>query len=199
MEAHTHAVFLLAFELILLIGRDEANQITPSERALLRLLTPIVKLATAKQAVAVVSEAVEAFGGAGYVEDTGIPLLLRDTQVLPIWEGTTNVLALDAVLRSDLPAGLEALRERVASCRAGIKDEGLLNHVNAALETVNRTAKWLAERPSADTLQAEARTLAISLAQALQRALLAEHASWLVETKGDRSGVADVESLVVGS
>ncbi len=38
---------------------------------------------------------VEAFGGAGYVEDTGLPRLLRDAQVLPLWEGTTNVLALD--------------------------------------------------------------------------------------------------------
>jgi len=35
--------------------------------------------------VRVVSETLEAFGGAGYVEDTGIPVLLRDTQVLPIW------------------------------------------------------------------------------------------------------------------
>jgi acyl-CoA dehydrogenase len=37
------------------------------------------------------------FGGAGYVEDTGLPALLRDSQVLPIWEGTTNVLALVAL------------------------------------------------------------------------------------------------------
>ena len=44
-------------------------------------------------------EALEAFGGAGYVEDTGLPRLLRDAQVLAIWEGTTNVLALD-VLRA---------------------------------------------------------------------------------------------------
>ena len=47
--------------------------------------------------VAVLSEIVESFGGAGYVEDTGLPLLLRDAQVLPIWEGTTNVLALDTL------------------------------------------------------------------------------------------------------
>ena len=48
------------------------------------------------------SEYVECFGGAGYVEDTGVPRLLRDAQVLPIWEGTTNVLALD-VLRAVRP------------------------------------------------------------------------------------------------
>ena len=55
------------------------------------------------------SEALEAFGGAGYVEDTGLPTLLRDAQVLPIWEGTTNVLALDALLRTDLAEGLRGV------------------------------------------------------------------------------------------
>ncbi len=45
----------------------------------------------------VLSEVIEAFGGAGYVEDTGLPQLLRDSQVLPIWEGTTNVLSLDTL------------------------------------------------------------------------------------------------------
>ena len=56
-----------------------------------------MKLTTGKQAVLVLSEVVEAFGGAGYVEDTGLPQLLRDSQVLPIWEGTTNVLSLDTL------------------------------------------------------------------------------------------------------
>jgi len=65
----------------------------------LRLLTPITKLYTAKQSMQVSSEGQESFGGQGYIEDTGIPGLMRDAQVLPIWEGTTNVLSL-AVLRS---------------------------------------------------------------------------------------------------
>lgn len=42
-----------------------------------------------------ISEGLESFGGAGYLEDTDIPRLLRDAQVGSIWEGTTNVLALD--------------------------------------------------------------------------------------------------------
>src|SRR5207247_694586 len=72
---------------------------------LLRILTPIAKLTTGKQAVAVASEAIESFGGAGYVEDTGLPRLLRDAQVLPVWEGTTNVLSLD-LLRAARGCGL---------------------------------------------------------------------------------------------
>ena len=60
-------------------------------------LHPLAKLFTAKMAVSAASEVLECFGGAGYVEDTGLPVLLRDSQVLPIWEGTTNVLSLDVL------------------------------------------------------------------------------------------------------
>jgi putative acyl-CoA dehydrogenase len=79
------------------LGRDEVGLASEDERVLLRAMTPIVKASTAKRCMEVVSEVVEIFGGAGYVEDTGIPKLLRDAQVFSIWEGTTNVLALDLV------------------------------------------------------------------------------------------------------
>lgn len=62
---------------------------------LLRALTPLAKAATAKLAVRAASEACEFLGGNGYVEEWVTPRLLRDAQVLPIWEGTSNVQALD--------------------------------------------------------------------------------------------------------
>jgi len=45
----------------------------------------------------IVSEVLESFGAYGYMEDSGIPAILRDAQVLPIWEGTTNILSIDFV------------------------------------------------------------------------------------------------------
>src|SRR5690606_6344319 len=87
---------------------NEASIATDQERALLRLLTPLAKAWTGKLAVRIASETCEAFGGAGYIENTGIPQLLRDAQVFPIWEGTTNVLALDA-LRAIASVGIEPL------------------------------------------------------------------------------------------
>src|SRR5262249_48370036 len=66
MEAEYEGAFLLTFRAIELLGREEAGVASEEELALLRLLTPIVKLTTAKQAVAVASEVLEAFGGAGY-------------------------------------------------------------------------------------------------------------------------------------
>lgn len=190
LEAETRGAFLLAFELVELIGLQEAGEISSEQKALLRLLTPIAKLLTAKQAVSVVSEAIEAFGGAGYVEDTGVPVLLRDTQVLPIWEGTTNVLSLDAVLRGDPVAGLAALTARVRAAVSAATDSALRalgEHTIAATENVRA---WLAESREPAALQASARRLAMTLGRTLELALLVEHAQWQLTTLNDRSGIA---------
>ncbi len=76
-------------------------------------MTPILKLFTAKECVALVSEGVESFGGLGYMENSRIPVILRDAQVLPIWEGTTNILSLDFVndIFKNPKENLEILRE----------------------------------------------------------------------------------------
>jgi hypothetical protein len=92
----THLNFLV----INLLGKTEVP--TPSTindaRLLLRLLTPILKATVAKTALPFLSECMECLGGQGYVEEGGIGVLYRDTQVNAIWEGTTNVLA-DDMLR----------------------------------------------------------------------------------------------------
>ncbi len=73
-------------------GDDEAF-------ALMRLLVPIAKSRTGSMAVDIASYAMEIHGGNGYVNDFVTNRLLRDAQVLPIWEGTSNILSLD-VLRA---------------------------------------------------------------------------------------------------
>ena len=87
----------LTMRMAQLLGRIEAGAADAAEAALFRVGITLAKLYTAKQAVAVASEAIECFGGQGYMEDTGLPRMLRDAQVLPIWEGTTSVLALDVL------------------------------------------------------------------------------------------------------
>lgn len=174
LEAETRGAFLLAFELVELIGRQEAGEIDAAQQALLRVITPIAKLLTAKQAVHVVSECIEAFGGAGYVEDTGLPLLLRDAQVLPIWEGTTNVLALDTVLRGELSVGLPALRQRIEQAMS-VQNDGRLARVGQqASSAVEHVSSWLSHNDDPRRLQAHARRLAMTLGRALELALLVE-------------------------
>jgi alkylation response protein AidB-like acyl-CoA dehydrogenase len=190
LEAETWGAFLLTFLLVELAGRAEAGQADEQQRALLRLVTPLTKLITGKQAVSVVSEVVESFGGAGYVEDTGLPQLLRDTQVLPIWEGTTNVLSLDALLRSDLHSGLAALLGRASACLRSLSEPRLIAAGKQAIAALERAALWLESGQDREVLQAGARRLALTLARALQLALLCEHAQWLLDHGGDRRGYA---------
>src|SRR5690606_36839145 len=184
--------FLFSCFVVNLVGREECGEITDSEMRLLRLLTPLVKLTTAKQAVAVASEALECFGGAGYVEDTGLPALLRDAQVLPIWEGTTNVLALDAVLRGSLEAGLPALQARIDHCLAGARDARLVAAGRLVQATMAHVQAWLQHNDDPRRLQAQARRLAMTLARALQLALLIEHAVALADTEAGAAQVAAV-------
>ncbi|MEJ2275010.1 MAG: acyl-CoA dehydrogenase family protein [Woeseiaceae bacterium] len=98
MLAEHRRQFLLTFFVAELFGAAECDD-DPAADKLLRLMTPVVKLYTAKQAIRIVSEALEGLGGAGYMEDLGMAKHYRDVQTLSIWEGTTNVLSLD-VLRA---------------------------------------------------------------------------------------------------
>lgn len=181
MQAELAGAFLLTFELVALLGRDESGELDEAGRQLLRLLLPITKLVTGKQSVAVASEALEALGGAGYVEDTGLPVLLRDSQVLPIWEGTTNVLSLDALLRTDLDRSLAAMRERVERALATVRAPRLLPAVQIARELFARADAWLAQTKAQPVLQAGARRLALSIGRSLELALLLEHAQWSLD------------------
>src|SRR5213082_2989871 len=116
MACEADGALYLTMRMAQLLGRIEAGTATSGEAAVFRLGIALTKLYTAKQAVAVVSEALECFGGQGYMEDTGLPQLFRDAQVLPIWEGTTSVLALDSLRvlrRGDALDALAAELERL--------------------------------------------------------------------------------------
>lgn len=88
---------ILTFSVIELLGKEECGTATEKEKQLLRLMTPIVKLMTAQNAMQVAADVLEAFGGVGYIEDLGIASFFRDARVFSIWEGTTNVLSLDVL------------------------------------------------------------------------------------------------------
>jgi len=102
---------ILALYLARLLGKEDCRETTPTEEAVLRVLTPIAKLYTAKASIASASEHIEMFGGLGYLEDTNIPVMLRNVQTLSIWEGTTNVLSLDMLRAMEKENGLPAFKE----------------------------------------------------------------------------------------
>jgi alkylation response protein AidB-like acyl-CoA dehydrogenase len=183
VEAEFQGAFFLTFRGVELLGKDEAGVITEDEARLLRILTPIMKLLTARQAVSGTSEVVEGFGGAGYVEDTGIPRLLRDAQVLSIWEGTTNVLSLDVLRALGKSGSIEPIAAEVAS-RVHGADPAL---ARIALDAVARSAAWLesARREGQPAVEAGARRFAMTLGRALELALLLDHGGWAARVKKD--------------
>jgi hypothetical protein len=181
LQAEHEAAFQLAFLVVALLGREETGEASVRDLELLRLLTPIMKLTTARQTVAGASEACEAFGGAGYVEDTGIPRLLRDAQVLSIWEGTTNVLALDT-LRALGRQGerFALLEEEVAlAAKAADGDAALADAGRAAMGAMAHARAWLVEHAlDRDGVEAGARRFALTVGRSIELALLCKHARW---------------------
>ncbi|KAL7391306.1 hypothetical protein ABVT39_007417 [Epinephelus coioides] len=190
MEVETRGAFLLVMDVCRLLGREESGMATQLDAHLLRLLTPVVKLYTGKQAVAVVSEGLESFGGQGYIEDTGLPGLLRDAQVLSIWEGTTNVLSLDVLRCVARSSGmvLHAYFSHVKSLLAGASSVSSLppavKAVNGALSELEDFIQ-LAATKSPSYLELAARDLAYSLARTYTGALLIDHVCWKGASSSD--------------
>jgi acyl-CoA dehydrogenase len=186
LQAEFEAGFQLTFFVVELLGRAECGAASEEQQALLRILTPVAKLLTGRQSVAVLPEVLEAFGGAGYVEDTGLPMLLRDAQVFPIWEGTTNVLALDT-LRAIAPSGLAPWLREIGFLLGSVREKELLAlsaRLQAAAEAANVWLKGHAGRDEAQ-LEAGARRFALTLGRVTAAALLARQAQWSLEHRND--------------
>ncbi|HRG15762.1 MAG TPA: acyl-CoA dehydrogenase family protein [Pseudomonadota bacterium] len=186
LQAEFEGMFHLTFHAVELMGRIENGQHDDASVHLLRLITPIVKLTTAKAATQALGEVIESFGGAGYCEDTGLPGLLRDTQVLPIWEGTTNVLALDVIKALKQIGGLQHWLTAIRTLTSPITLPELEGVVKQVRESATAVAEWIQKRSrSRDELPAGARGLAMTMGRTLALALLAQHAEWSFRTEHD--------------
>ncbi|MFD8206098.1 acyl-CoA dehydrogenase family protein [Streptomyces sp. NPDC059695] len=134
---------------------------TPEESALLRIAVPAAKYWVTKRCVPVVAEALECLGGNGYVEESGMPRLLRESPLNSVWEGSGNVQALDVVrvLRTE-PAALDALLREVGAAR------GADHRLDRAIRAL------LVELADLEGVEARARRLAERIALVLQGSLL---------------------------
>ncbi len=175
LEAEAAAALAFVMELAHLIGKSEQGTASDDEKRRLRALIPLAKLTTGKQVVAVASEALESFGGAGYIEDTGLPRMLRDAQVLPIWEGTTNVLSLD-VLRAEArdQAFQAVLSWLVTESHALPKTPAVTTLQETAQRVVKAAQSAAAAGPK--VLEAKARALSLTTGYCVEALLLAQTA-----------------------
>jgi len=154
------AALLLAFRLA---AAFDASAKDARERELQRLLTPVAKYWVCKRMPVVATEAMECFGGNGYVEEGPMARLYREAPLNGIWEGSANVICLD-VLRAmaRAPESVAALRDEVL----GAGDAQATKMLDDALR--------LAAGENAET---HARRIVESLALATSASLMRRHAS----------------------
>ncbi|MFI8189986.1 acyl-CoA dehydrogenase family protein [Streptomyces sp. NPDC085946] len=135
------------------------------ERAFLRLALPAAKYWVTKRCAPLVVEAAECLGGNGYVEESGMPRLVRESPLNSIWEGAGNVQALD-VLRAlqREPQALDAYLREVGRAR------GADHRLDAAIKHL------LTDLADLDAVEGRARRLVERLALVLQGALLVRYA-----------------------
>ncbi|HET8602798.1 MAG TPA: acyl-CoA dehydrogenase family protein [Marmoricola sp.] len=137
----------------------------PHEAALRRIALPLAKFWVCKRTPMMVAEALECLGGNGYVEESGLPLLFRESPLNSIWEGSGNVNALDV---------LRALGREPAVLDAWITEIGLARGEDPRLDrAIESVLVMLAD---AETLEVSARRLAGQMAACLQGSLLVRFA-----------------------
>jgi len=178
MEVECRGGTVLMLDLAKKMGMHDNNCINDQDDLLLRLMTPVAKFYTGKMAVAVVSEGLECFGGQGYIEDTGLPGILRDVQVLPIWEGTSNVMSLDVVRAISKTNGeaVKAFSAHINQIAKEVSEHSRLKGEGERLVfTVGQIVHLLSTRP--EVLAFGGRDLAVSLACTYISALLLQHAN----------------------
>ncbi|MFJ7946301.1 acyl-CoA dehydrogenase family protein [Streptomyces sp. NPDC096354] len=134
---------------------------TEAERAFLRIAVPTAKYWVTKRCTPLAGEALECLGGNGYVEESGMPRLLREAPLNSIWEGSGNVQALD-VLRAlqREPQALNAFLQEVGRAR------GADHRLDGAIKDM------LTELADLNGIEARARRLVERMALVLQGSLL---------------------------
>jgi putative acyl-CoA dehydrogenase len=143
----------------------EADAHDEHEQRIKRLVTPIIKYWTCKRAPQHAVEALECLGGAGYVEESDLPRLFRQSPLNGVWEGSGNVICLDV---------LRAIAREPASLDAYWDEVGLAAGADRRLD--ESIAMLRKECDDAEEIESRARRLVEHLAVVFQGALIVRHA-----------------------
>ncbi|KAB8167799.1 DNA alkylation response protein [Streptomyces sp. 3MP-14] len=154
-----------ALALRLASAADAAAAGSAQDRHLLRLAVPAAKYWVTKRCTPVAAEALECLGGNGYVEESGLPRLLRESPLNSLWEGSGNVQALDA---------LRALTREPGALNAYLTEVGAATGADHRLDAALKDL--LTELSDLEGVEARARRIVERLALVLQGALLVRHA-----------------------
>lgn len=141
------------------------------ERAahLCRVLIPMSKWFSAETSVYIGRESMELMGGMGYVEDTVMPRIYRDLLVLPIWEGSGNIIVLDVLRASQKTNGMNYLLEEISKMSHKSRDFG--NDIKKEVSTLQKVMEALPEQ-GRDVMESSAKPVFKRLIHLFQIALM---------------------------
>uniref|UniRef100_A0A0N4ZSE0 Acyl-CoA dehydrogenase family member 9, mitochondrial n=1 Tax=Parastrongyloides trichosuri TaxID=131310 RepID=A0A0N4ZSE0_PARTI len=191
LEVECRAGLLFVLESGRLLGLQESGEATKLDLLNLRLITPVLKLYTGKKVVPLVSEGIECFGGQGYIENTGLPSILRDAQVTPIWEGTTNVLSLDVLRvfnsKENVFGAFEEHIKNILNIKSNDKSlNECVKKVLDALEFLKVGLYKISKNNSLMQIDIGAREIGMLIAKIYSGALLIQHASSNISSESDK-------------
>ena len=134
-------------------GPDERARQGGHERA--SLLTPVAKAFSTDVGCEVASLGVQVHGGMGYIEETGAAQHYRDARILPIYEGTNGIQAIDLVTRKLPMSGGTPAKEMIGEIRRTVEAVDAVNdpafgwagvRLRDAVDSLERTTAWLLAR-----------------------------------------------------
>jgi hypothetical protein len=156
---------------------DRANAGDKTAAGLLRILTPLLKFRACRDNIPVATGAMEVRGGNGYIEEWVNARLVRDAHIGVLWEGTSNINALDIIGRA---VGKSGAHRTLAATLSKLLDEATA--ISAAFRdrlrtTLGRAISFAERVAAAPALEANARQAASALYHATSAVLMAWEAS----------------------
>ena len=151
MRAHTEAMRCVMYRNALAIDLAEHHPdaaVRATEDDIAGILTPVSKAWGTDLGVDLASMAIQVHGGVGYVEETGIARLWRDSRIAPIYEGTNGIQAIDLVTRKLPLSGGDAIRGLLAEARREAEAldgelTGIREHLVAAVDATRKATDEL--------------------------------------------------------
>ncbi|MBB3994749.1 hypothetical protein GGR95_002397 [Sulfitobacter undariae] len=149
----------------------QASDAGDAEQAkVLRIMTPLIKFRTCRDARKVAGDGMEVRGGCGYIEEWSDARVLRDSHLGSIWEGTSNIVALDVARAVRRAGALGALRDYVEKLLREAADQG---HDIEEISTAFTRAADLLETVANDrALEADVRVAASAVYNATSAAIM---------------------------
>ena len=114
----------MVFQTAQALARSDAGE--KDAYALARILTPMIKFRACRDARKVAGDAMEVRGGCGYIEEWSDPRILRDSHLGSIWEGTSNIVALDVLRATKREGSLPVLQAHLEGLLAEVSGHALL-------------------------------------------------------------------------